>query len=93
MKSRPKGIQICSPGISRARKIRGLKRCICELKILYVEATSILTDLLINPSAAVFRDLCTRFRIVQAYFSRRYREAQNLALAVLGSLQMCRGSP
>jgi hypothetical protein len=77
--------------MSRAQKIRGLKRCICELKVLYVEAASILTDLLIHPSAAVVRDLCTRFHIVQAYFSRRYREAQELALAVLGSLQMGRG--
>jgi hypothetical protein len=93
VKSRPKGIRICSPGISRARRIRGLKMCISELKVLHVEATWILTDLLIKPSAAVVRELCSRFRVLQAYFAIRYREAQVLALAVLGSLQTRQGSP
>jgi len=93
MKSHRKRIRVCSPGISRAQKIRGLKRCISELKVLYVEATSILTDLLIKPSAAVVRELCNRFDILQAYFSLRYQEAQELALAVLGSLKMRQESP
>jgi hypothetical protein len=93
MRSRPKRIRICSSGISRAQKIRLLKSCISELKVLYVEAASILTDLLINPSATLVRDLCSRFRILQAHFSHRYREAQKLALAVLGSVKMSLGSP
>jgi hypothetical protein len=66
--------------------------CIRELKVLYVEAASILTDLLISRSAAVARKLCSRFRILQAYFAIRYREAQELALAALGSLESRLGS-
>ena len=90
MKSRPKRIRICSPGISRAQKTRCLRRYIGELKVLYTEAASILTNLLISHSAAVVRKLCTRFHILQEYFSVRYREAQALALDVLGSLHLRR---
>jgi hypothetical protein len=70
--------------------MRGLKRCIGDLKALYTEATSILTDLLINPSAAIIRDLCARFHILQACFLIRYHEAQTLALSVIGSLKTSR---
>jgi hypothetical protein len=80
-------IRICSPGISRGQKIRGLRACIGELKALSAAAASILTDLEINPSAAVAQWLCNRFRVLQAYFSMRYREARELALAVLGSVR------
>jgi hypothetical protein len=86
MKRRPKRLRICSPGSFRAQKIRCLKQCIGELKALYAEAGSILTDLLINPSAAIVRNLCRRFHILQACFSIRYHEAQILAISVIGSL-------
>jgi hypothetical protein len=67
--------------------MRGLKKCIAELKALQIKARSILTNLLTNPSAAIVRDLCTRFHILQAYFSICYREAKALALSVIGSLK------
>jgi hypothetical protein len=67
-----------------------LKQCIAELKALSVEATLILKDLLVSRSRTVARDLCTRFHLLQAYFSIRYREAQVLALSVIGSLKALR---
>jgi hypothetical protein len=79
--------------MSRVQRIRGLKTCIGELKVLCAEAASILSDLLIDPSAAIARGLCTRFRIIQAHFSMRYREARELALAVLGSIRVLRKAP
>jgi hypothetical protein len=91
-KNRPTKIQICSPGISRGLKIRGLKNCIGELKALDAEATSILTALLINPSAAIARDLCDRFHILQAYFSIRHHEAQKLAVSAIGPLALRRAA-
>src|ERR1035438_9865262 len=90
MRNRRKRVRISSPGAFRAQKLRGLKRCISELKVLHAEATSILTDLLINPTAAIVRDLCARFHILQAYFSIRYHEARTLALSVVGSLETSR---
>ncbi len=93
MKNRTKRLRISSPGAFRAQEIRGLKRCIGELKALYAEATSILTVLLIKRSAAVVRNLCARFRILQSHFSIRYREAQALALSVIGSLGTSRSRP
>jgi len=92
MKNRPRRIRISSPGSSRAQKINGLKKCIAELKALAVEATSILRDLMANRSRAVARDLCTRFHLIQEYFSIRYREAQALALSVIGSLKTTRAA-
>ena len=92
MKSRLKRIRVSSPGSSRAQKIRGLKQCIAELKVLTFEATSILEDLLMNRSRAVVRGLCLRFHLLQAYFSIRFREAQALALSVIESLRMNGGS-
>jgi hypothetical protein len=67
--------------------MHGLKRCIAELKALSVEAALILRDLLVNRSRIVARDLCIRFHLLQAYFSIRFREAQVLALSVIGSLE------
>jgi hypothetical protein len=92
VKNHLKRIRVSSPGSSRAQKIQGLKQCIAELKALSVEATSILKDLLINPPLAVARVLCTRFHLLQAYFSIRYQEAEALALSVIGSLEMNRRS-
>jgi len=67
--------------------MRGLKRCVSELKALCAEATLILTELMANRPAAVVRDLCARFHILQAYFSIRFGEAQTLVLSAIGSLK------
>jgi hypothetical protein len=91
VKNHPKRrIRVSSPGSFRAQRIHGLKQCIAELKALSIEAASILKDLLINRSRIVARELCTRFHLLQTYFSIRYREAQALALSVIGSLEMNR---
>lgn len=63
-----------------------------ELKALCAEATSILTVLLINRSAVIVRDLCARFRLLQAHFAARYEEARKLALSVVRSLGTRRSS-
>jgi hypothetical protein len=93
MRNRSKRVRINSPGSLRAQNIRGLRRCIGDLKALYAEAASILTTLLVKPSAAVARELCARFRLLQAYFSIRYHEAQKLALSAIGSLKLRRSFP
>jgi hypothetical protein len=92
VKKPSKRIRVCSSGISRGQKIRGLKESVGELKDLCAEATSILLGLQFDPLADDARGLCSRFRILQAYFSIRHREAQELALAVLGSIGAIRGS-
>lgn len=92
MKKTSKRIRVCSPGISRVQKIRGLKAGVSELKDLCAEAASILLDLQFDPPAEVARGLCRRFRILQVYFSIRYREAQDQAMAVLGSIGAVRNT-
>jgi hypothetical protein len=79
--------QPSSPVSTSPKGLRILKRCLNELQALYVEATNILQDLLIGPSAESIRDLCARFRILQEYFVMRYREARELALSVFGSVE------
>jgi hypothetical protein len=86
MKRHTQRLRICSPGISRAQKIRGLGQRISKLKALYAEAGSILRVLLIDPSAAVVRTLCRRFHVLQVHFSICFQEAQLLAISVIESL-------
>jgi len=64
-----------------------LKKCLRELQALYIEATTILHDLSINPSAEIIRCLCARFRILQEYFAMRYHEAQALAISAFGTVE------
>lgn len=93
MKKPSKRFRVISPGISRVQKIRGLKACVGELKDLCAEAASILLDLQFDLSPADARGLCSRFRILQVHFSIRHREAQDLAVSVLGSIGALRSSP
>jgi hypothetical protein len=81
-------VRISSPGALRAQRIRRLKKCISDLRALSSEAASILTSLLVSPPTAIVRDLCARFRILQARFSARYREAKALALSAISSLRL-----
>jgi hypothetical protein len=85
-------VRISSPGASRARRIRDLKLCISDLRSLSSEAASIQTILSVNPPNAIVRELCARFRVLQARFSARYREAKSLAVSAIGSLGMSRPS-
>jgi hypothetical protein len=62
-----------------------LKKCLGELRALYIETTIILHDLLISPWAEIIRSLCERFRVLQEYFFMRYHEARALAISALGS--------
>ena len=64
-----------------------LKKCLRELRTLYLEATAILSELLVAPSAAGVRALCARFRILQEYFAMRYQEARAQAISALGSVK------
>jgi hypothetical protein len=92
MKHHTHRVKISSPGFARAQKIRGLIKCIAELKALQLEALSILRDLMIAPAAALFRELCTRFRVLHKHFSIRFHEAKALAIYVIGSFKTRRVS-
>lgn len=70
-----------------------LKKCLSELQALYREATDILQDLLMSPSAEISRNLCARFRIVQEYFVMRYHEARTLAISILGTVEAALSFP
>ena len=70
-----------------SKNLRILKKCLGELQALYLEAITILDDLLISPSAEIIRGLCARFRILQEYFVLRYQEARTRAIAALGSVE------
>jgi len=85
-KSLPK-VRTCPPVPALPKKLRVLKKCLRELKALYIEATAILKDLLANPSADIVRNLCARFHILQEYFVLRYQEARAYAISVLGHFE------
>jgi hypothetical protein len=70
-----------------------LKKCLSELQALYIEATTILDGLLINPSAEIVRSLCARFLILQEYFAMRYHEARALAVSALGPVEAALSFP
>ena len=91
VKKSPVRRQIRSPRSAfrenKNRSLRVLRKCLSELQALYVEATTILRDLLVNPSAEITHGLCARFRVLQEYFALRYQETRRLAISVLGSVK------
>jgi hypothetical protein len=70
-----------------------LKKCVRELQALYAEASEILADLLINPSAEIVRALCARFHVLQEYFALRYHEARAHAISALGLVEAALSFP
>jgi hypothetical protein len=70
-----------------------LRKCVRELQALAIEASTILDDLVLNPSAEIVRSLCARFYILQEYFAMRYQEARRCAIAALGHVQAALSFP
>ena len=67
--------------------LRVLKKRLRELQELYLEAATILNDLLLSSSTDIARGLCERFHVLQEYFVMRYRQARALAIAALGQVE------
>ena len=76
-----------SPIYDTRKNLRVLKKYVRELRALLVEANTILTKLVLNPSAEIVRSLCLRFRILQEYFVLRYHDARAFAIAALGHVK------
>ena len=76
-----------TPASAADDALRTLKKCLRELRALLIEAGSILDHLLLNPSAAIIRRLCSRYYDLQEYFVLRYAEARSCAVAALGTVQ------
>jgi hypothetical protein len=93
MKKIPSKGSTCPLVTASPRKLRALNKCLRELRALYIEATTILDDLLIGPSADIVRGLCARFRILQEHFAARYHEARALAISALGSVKAALSFP
>jgi hypothetical protein len=64
-----------------------LKKCVAELRALYLETAIIIQDLLTSSAAEIIRSLCERFRVLQEYFFMRYHEARALAISALGPVE------
>ena len=76
-----------SPVSGAPKNLRVLKKYVRELRALLVEATTILNDLVLNPSAEIVRHLCAQFSILQDYFAVRYQQARTCAIATLGHIE------
>jgi len=87
VKKIPRSSPTDSPEPTPSDKLRVLRKCIRELQALYLEATTILHDLMLNCSAEVIRNLCARFHALQEYFVIRYYEARDHAMSALGSVE------
>jgi hypothetical protein len=87
VKKIPRSRPTDSPEPTPSDNLRVLHKCLRELQALYLEATAILHDLLLNRSAELVRDLCARFHALQEYFVIRYYEARAHAMSALGSVE------